>query len=104
MNLRDLNYYLSVKEGALHNKFVGWNGNDLEMRNVSFRTSMSGSTLSVSVSAGIRYSDSGFYTRSYAESHFQESCREYVEEILDEMDADGYSRISYHFSLSFSRK
>lgn len=104
MDIGTLNYRLRCNITDLHNRFSGWEGRNLSLDYADFRASISGSTLTVRVSANISYSDSGFYTRSYAQSHFEEACQAYVENILDEMDDDDYSYVSYQFNLSLSRK
>ena len=104
MDFGTLNYKLRCGITDLHNRFSGWDGGNLRLNSADFSTSISGSTLTVSVRADISYSDSGFYTRSYAQSHFEEACRDYVSDILDDFDDDDYSYVSYRFNLSLSRK
>ena len=104
MNCRNLCYKLSTGISDLHNRFSGWDGGNLRLNSADFSASVSGSTLTVQVRADISYSDSGFYTRSYAQSHFEEACQEYVWDILDDLDEDGYSYVSYRFNLTLSRK
>jgi hypothetical protein len=104
MDFSTLNYKLRCNITDLHNRFSGWDGGNLRLNSADFSTSISGSTLTVQVRADISYSDSGFYTRSYAQTHFEEACEEYVQDILDDLDDDDYSYVSYRFSLSLSRK
>ena len=106
MSIYDITYWLGNREIRLYHKFVGFNGANMTMDNVDYRTSLSldKTRIDVWVSACIGYSDIGLFTRSYALENFEEACTEYIEEVVSEEDEDDrIVAINVHFNLTASK-
>lgn len=82
----EIKYRLKYNELNLFNKFVGWNGSNLGMDQLSYQVSIYSTTLTVRTFALLKYSDQSFYTKSYAVQSFKECMEQYVKEIIDEVE------------------